>query len=121
MRSKNTGISEQTKKKVQAKYCKCFECHSTFCLSYSHILKKQWYADYNDPDNIVLDCINCHHIWDNGTFAQKSKLNSLDRRMEIIYNLYNKSYSETKTKIRNRYNTLVYGLNECGKQYEFIE
>lgn len=121
MKSKSTGISELTKKKVQAKHCRCFECQSTFGLSYSHILKKQWYSNYDDPDNIVLDCIDCHHIWDNGTFLQKSKLNSIDRRMDIIYRLFEKSFGETKIKIQQRYNTLVYGLNDCGKDYEFIE
>lgn len=114
-------MKQATANKIKSKYRNCFECGSPSALTYSHILKKQWYADYEDVDNIVLDCYDCHHIWDNGTFVQKSNMASIEKRMAIIKNLFEKSIGAIKDKVRRRYNTLAYGLNDCGHEFELIE
>ncbi len=114
MRESNSKLKDTTKRIVQKKYNRCFECGSTFGLSYSHILKKIWYEDYNDPDNIVLDCMDCHHIWDNGTFVQKAKMNSLEKRIEIIKAIQAKTHGGVQRRITSRLEVLRYGFEQIG-------
>lgn len=114
MRESNTKLKDTTKRIVQQRHRRCFECGSTFGLTYSHILKKQWYSDYNDPDNIVLDCIDCHHVWDNGTFEQKARMSSLMRRIEIIKKIQEKTYGEVQKRITARLEVLRYGFDQIG-------
>lgn len=116
MRESSTKLKDTTKRIVQQRHRRCFECGSTFGLTYSHILKKRWYPDYNDPDNIVLDCIDCHHVWDNGTFEQKAKMKSLNQRIKIIEGLRDKSFGEVRRRIEARLSVLKYGFSQLNKE-----
>lgn len=116
MRGSNSKLKDTTKRAVHQKFNRCFECGSTFGLTYSHILKRRWYDDYNDQDNIVLDCIDCHHIWDNGTFEQKAKMKSLNQRIKIIEGLRDKSFGEVRRRIEARLSVLKYGFSQLNKE-----
>lgn len=110
MKRSNSELKDTTKREVMRRHNRCFECGTTHGLTFSHILTKRWYDDYNDADNIVLDCIDCHHVWDNGTFEQKKKMKSLSRRMDIIRALRDKAIGEVRRRIQNRLDVLNYGM-----------
>jgi 5-methylcytosine-specific restriction endonuclease McrA len=53
-------------------YVKCFECgkplHESYyketSTCYSHLLSKKKYPQYKgDPDNLVICCPDCHHLF----------------------------------------------------------
>ncbi len=57
-----------------------------FNVSYfSHIIAKGIRKDLRlDPNNIVLECIDCHNTWGNGKFKDKMLQHSWERKLAYI-------------------------------------
>jgi len=52
---------------------------------FSHIIKKGRRPDLRLVyENVLLDCIDCHRIWDFGTLEQKRKLKNFEDRLAYI-------------------------------------
>ena len=52
---------------------------------FSHILKKGTYPKLRlDPENIMIECIDCHQIQDYGTIEQRKKLLNFNKKLEYI-------------------------------------
>ena len=52
---------------------------------FSHILKKGTYPSLRlDPDNIMIECVDCHQIQDYGTIDQRKTLLNFDKKLEYI-------------------------------------
>lgn len=68
-------------------------CESCGCtnrpLSRSHTLPVGQYPQFESlPENIVIECFgssdSCHNIWENGTLAQKMKLETWEEKVKVI-------------------------------------
>ena len=64
--------------------------HEPNAFYFSHILSKGSHPAYKlNKDNIMLNCMDCHVLWDNG---DASKLKHYDKQKEI------------KQELKSRYN-----------------
>lgn len=79
----------------------CESCGTTQNLTHSHIIPKSIRSDLGlEITNIIYQCINCHTIWEHGSWEQKMKLSNFNKMMNYI--------KETDLKY---YNLLVYKNN----------
>jgi 5-methylcytosine-specific restriction endonuclease McrA len=78
--------------------CRCSGCSRKVNMdsptTYSHIIPKKRRQDLRwEPDNMVPDCWDCHHIWDNMPWSKKVQLMNIGERLAYIKNndpeLYN--------------------------------
>jgi 5-methylcytosine-specific restriction endonuclease McrA len=71
-------------KKKKLKECghRC-SCGSTFMLDLSHLISKgQGKTHELNPLNSVIDCRNCHIVWERGTWEEKEKLVNFYQRLK---------------------------------------
>jgi len=71
-------------RKQQVKHCE--SCGKTgVWLTYSHILSVKQYPEYeHDQDNALLECLECHHLYEHGSLAEKMKQPSWPRKLRFI-------------------------------------
>ena len=92
--AKPLQLSDKSKKIVQNRDGqRCNNCGSTFALSWSHIVRKSRKPQlYDNPNNVVIHCMDCHHIWDNGSHQQRVKLRTYEQLKAKCKELDQKSY-----------------------------
>jgi 5-methylcytosine-specific restriction endonuclease McrA len=61
------------------------KCGSTYLLDLSHIIPVGREKQYEVLKlNLVIDCRNCHNIWEHGTWEEKEKLPDFYSRLKKI-------------------------------------
>jgi len=65
-----------------------------------------------DPNNIFLECFDCHHIWDNGTWAQRILFRTFPDKIRYIFKKSRERYFSIKGKIEEATGKVInqYGI-----------
>jgi hypothetical protein len=70
--------------------------------NFSHVIRKSRKETLRlNKKNVYLECLDCHYIWDNGTWEQRMEMKSWDDKLEIIKELDPEYYGLIQLKIKN--------------------
>jgi len=76
-------------------------------MFFSHIIPKKKRNDLRlVEENYLLECMQCHHIWDNGTIKQKMELNNFDEKLAYIKENDNTMYLKIQFLIKSMDNKI---------------
>lgn len=63
----------------------CVGCGTIYCLTHSHIIPvSQNESLETEKDNIVYHCMDCHTIWEHGSYLERSRLNNFQSAIEYM-------------------------------------
>jgi hypothetical protein len=72
----------------------CESCGTKEMLSHSHIIPRSRRKDLEcDKENIIYQCLKCHHIWEHGTAKEKAGLPNFEKIIEYIKKVDSEFYS----------------------------
>lgn len=71
--------------------------HEAKAHYFSHIIPKGRRKDLKlEKDNIVLECIECHTLWETGSMEKKRKMLNFEHKLKYVENLDYSMYYKMK-------------------------
>jgi hypothetical protein len=104
---KNTGESNVNSEISKEREHICESCGEKledvlYPNNFSHVIRKSRNKSIRlNKLNIMLECIDCHYVWDNGTWKERMEMKSWNRKLEIIKELDIEYYNLIQLKIKN--------------------
>lgn len=91
----------KVRQKAKKEFTSCQSCDNPEGpLDYSHTLSVKQYPQYeDDPDNGVIECRKCHHIWENRPLAEKMKLKTFRSRVAYIMRTEPRHWNKMQPKL----------------------